>query len=87
VDSTDVEKQVEPGLHEVKVRIPALWLEPGLYSVYFKVLFQGHDIKGKMVSDILHLDVGGTASGWGAVLSPRVDWTIRPSSSGLGISA
>ncbi len=87
VDSTDIQRDLQPGLQNVKIRIPPLWLEPGLYSVYFKVLFQGQSVKSKVVSDILHLDVGGTASGWGAVLSPKVDWTIKPSSADLGISA
>ena len=28
----------QPGVHRIRVRFPGLWLRPGVYSVYFKLL-------------------------------------------------
>ena len=77
-DSADWKQSVEPGLQEVRLKFPSLWLEPGLYSMHFKILFQGRMKKFKYVSDILHLDVGGASSGWGAMLTPHADWSLGP---------
>jgi lipopolysaccharide transport system ATP-binding protein len=65
------------GQYAVEVRIPPLWLEPGMYSLYFKVLFQGERSQSKYVSDVFNLDVGGATSGWNTVLSPRAEWSIN----------
>lgn len=78
VDSSDLKAGSEwKGNYAVEVRIPPLWLEPGMYSLYFKVLFQGERTQSKYVSDVFNLDVGGTTSGWNAVLSPRAEWSIN----------
>jgi lipopolysaccharide transport system ATP-binding protein len=67
-----------PGLYDLRLKLPALWLEPGLYSLYFKVLFSGQAMQHRYLSDILHVDVGGTSSGWGAALTPRTEWKFEP---------
>jgi lipopolysaccharide transport system ATP-binding protein len=67
------------GLYRIRVRVPALWLEPGLYTMYFKVVLQGQSAKSSCVSDVFHLDVGGRSSGSGSVLSPDVQWTLKES--------
>ena len=75
IDSTDMEAEVtRPGSHEIQLKLPPLWLEPGLYTVYFKILFSGKIAQARYLSDVLHLDVGGKSSGWGAVASCRGCW-------------
>lgn len=64
------------GSHRLSVKFPTLWLEPGMYTLYFKLLLWGDSGSGRHVSDTLHLDVAGNASGWGAALSPHVKWEI-----------
>lgn len=65
------------GTHRVSVRFPPLWLEPGMFSLYFKLLLWGQAGSARHVSDVLHLDVGGYSAGWGAVLNPRVEWIFE----------
>jgi lipopolysaccharide transport system ATP-binding protein len=69
------------GLYRIHVRVPALWLEPGLYTMYFKAVLQGQSAKSNYVSDVFHLDVGGRSSGSGSVLSPNVEWTLQEAAS------
>jgi lipopolysaccharide transport system ATP-binding protein len=59
------------GRYDLRAKLPPLWLEPGLYSMHFKVLFWGSVERERFVSDTVNLDVGGEASGWGAVLTPE----------------
>jgi lipopolysaccharide transport system ATP-binding protein len=67
------------GVHRLSVKFPALWLEPGMYTLYFKLLLWGDSGSGRHLSDMLHIDVGGNSSGWGAALSPRVSWGLTSS--------
>jgi lipopolysaccharide transport system ATP-binding protein len=67
------------GRQEIRLKLPPLWLEPGLYSMYFKVLLWGQVAQQRLLSDVLHIDVGGTSSGWNAVLSPEAGWSVGPS--------
>jgi lipopolysaccharide transport system ATP-binding protein len=69
------------GSYRLSIKFPALWLEPGLYTLYFKLLPWGNTGSAKYVSDGLHLDVGGHSSGWGTTLSPRVEWAIKNAAS------
>lgn len=62
----------------IRLKLPPLWLEPGMYSLYFKALVWGQQGQSRIVSDIFHLDVGGVSSGWNAVLSPRGEWSVDP---------
>jgi lipopolysaccharide transport system ATP-binding protein len=79
IDSTDIAgDSVNPGWYDVRLKLPPLWLEPGLYSLYFKAMLSGQVTQARVVSDILHVDVGGHSSGWGAVLSPHAQWSIEP---------
>ena len=73
-ESTNLTRAAVKGKHDVKISFPALWLEPGMYTVYFKLLLWGDTSSPRHVSDVLHLDVGGRTSGWNSVLSPRIDW-------------
>ena len=65
------------GAYRIRVKLPTLWLEPGLYSLYFKAVFQGQDASEKIMSDVLHLDVGGQACGWGSIMSPDIDLKVE----------
>jgi len=64
--------------YSISVRLPALWLEPGLYSLWFKALYCGQAVQPRVLSDIYYLDVGGRSSGWNAVLSPTPRWCLEP---------
>jgi lipopolysaccharide transport system ATP-binding protein len=62
----------------IRLKLPPLWLEPGMYSLYFKALVWGQQGQSRIVSDIFHLDVGGTSSGWNSILSPTAQWSVDP---------
>jgi lipopolysaccharide transport system ATP-binding protein len=65
------------GSYKIRLQLPPMWLEPGLYTLYFKVVFQGEDAASKYLSDVFHLDVGGKSSGWGSILSPEMRWALE----------
>jgi lipopolysaccharide transport system ATP-binding protein len=62
----------------VRLRLPPLWLEPGMYSLWFKALYWGESVQSRVLSDVYHLDVSGRSSGWNAVLSPTPEWFLEP---------
>jgi lipopolysaccharide transport system ATP-binding protein len=66
------------GSWRLRLKLPPLWLEPGLYTLYFKANLQGAAVTAKLVSDVFHLDVGGKSCGWNSVLSPDVVWDLEP---------
>jgi lipopolysaccharide transport system ATP-binding protein len=66
------------GAWRLRIKVPPLWLEPGLYSLYFKVIFQGAVVNARLVSDVFHLDVGGRCCGWNSVLAPEAVWQLMP---------
>ncbi|HET9793847.1 MAG TPA: ABC transporter ATP-binding protein [Thermoanaerobaculia bacterium] len=70
---------VSRGDYAIQVRIPPLWLNTGLYSLYFKVLFWGNFGKARHVSDKVPLDVTGRHSRVDAILHPAGQWTVRRS--------
>jgi len=67
----------EPGGHEIKVRFPALWLRPGIYSVHFKLLANtaGSD-SARFLSESVMLDVSGTGDPEMLLgcLAPPAEW-------------
>jgi lipopolysaccharide transport system ATP-binding protein len=69
-------KTVPPGTYAIALKVPALWLSPGLYSLYFKVLYWGERASAKHLSDKFPLDVEGTDSRSEAILHPTVDWSV-----------
>lgn len=51
----------QPGLHQVRICIPALWLRPGVYSIYFKFLVATAGMgNARFLSDSIMLDVRGS---------------------------
>lgn len=80
IDSTEFKTSdgwSEP--QDIRVKLPALWLEPGVYTLWFKALCWAESAQSRIVSDILHVDVGGKSSGWNSVLSPDPEWHIATS--------
>jgi lipopolysaccharide transport system ATP-binding protein len=71
---------LEPGMINVAIEFPALWLSPGAYTVYFK--FFGKRASGSTesaVSDRVLLDMPGSRVGVsGAILTPPYHWNVRP---------
>jgi len=88
IDSTDLSpEQAVVGLHEIRLKLPPMWLEPGLYSLHFKILFSGSGMQHRYLSDILYLDVGGISSGWGAMLTPQAQWSFQRADSQCEVAA
>ena len=51
----------QAGVHQICVRFPGLWLRPGVYSVYFKLLAVASGSgDARYLSDSMMLDVTGT---------------------------
>ncbi len=70
-------RDLTAGNYAVRLKLPALWLNPGLYSLYFKVLFWGEFGSDRHVSDKFPLDVMGSSSRLECVLHPQVAWSIE----------
>ena len=61
---------------DISVEIPALWLNPGLYSAHLKALLWGNFQGARHVSDKVPIDVTGTYSRAGALLDPPLGWSV-----------
>jgi lipopolysaccharide transport system ATP-binding protein len=72
----------QPGVHRIRVRFPGLWLRPGVYSVYFKLLGSSADAgSARFFSDGIMLDVSGNDDPemlLGAI-TPDAKWEITES--------
>ena len=68
---------VPTGRHELSLKFPALWLNPGMYSVYFKMLMSGDASTQKHVSNTFPLDVFGDSSPVEAILNPTAEWNVQ----------
>ena len=77
LESSDIRRGAGwQGSYDVRIKIPGLWLEPGIYALYFKILLQGQMLRSRFVSDYYSLDINGASSGWNTMLCPRVDWSV-----------
>jgi lipopolysaccharide transport system ATP-binding protein len=65
------------GTYDVRVKWPAMWLEPGLYTMIIRVRMLGAGTTERYVSDVFHLDVAGVASGETSILSPKAQWGVH----------
>ena len=70
---------ISPGNYAIAVTIPTLWLNTGLYSLYFKAILWGGYGDARQVSDKIPLDITGSHSRVDAVLHPEASWTISRS--------
>ena len=71
-------KSVTPGLYHVTAQCPALWLSPGVYSLYFDAMLWTASSSGRCQSDTLPLDVAGANGGADAILHPDLQWSFHP---------
>ena len=67
---------VPAGKHRVSVSFPPMWLSPGMYSVYFKMMMADVDTS-KHQSDAFPLDVFGDSSPVDAMIHPDTNWTVQ----------
>jgi lipopolysaccharide transport system ATP-binding protein len=70
------------GVHQICVRFPGLWLRPGVYSVYFKLLAVASGSgDARYLSDSMMLDVSGTDDPEMLLgsLAPNANWEIEDS--------
>jgi lipopolysaccharide transport system ATP-binding protein len=65
------------GSYQLRLKWPTMWLEPGLYTLYFRARLSGANSTERYVSDVLHLDVAGTTFNQGGILNPRTQWAIE----------
>ncbi len=78
VDHSDLgSRESWRGTYRFRLKWPTLWLEPGLYTLYFRARLSGADTSERYVSDVLHLDVAGTTLGQGGILNPRTEWALE----------
>lgn len=71
--------EVKAGSYPITVKVPPLWLNPGMYSLHFKAMVWGAS-GSRYVSDKFPLDVNGdscSASSIHTILHPQADWDIR----------
>ena len=66
------------GNYKLTVSLPALWLSPGVYSLYFKFIAPATDWSGNLRSERVMLEVRGELEGTGkAALNPHVEWKME----------
>jgi lipopolysaccharide transport system ATP-binding protein len=67
------------GSYTLHLSIPALWLSPGIYSMYFKIIANSVEWEGRINSERLMLEVRGEMENTGkALLHPDVKWRVEP---------
>lgn len=67
---------IPAGEHLIRVQVPALWLNPGIYSLQFKASPSCDSGHTRYVSNCFPLDVHGVSSQAECVLNPAVDWSV-----------
>jgi len=77
VSSAAIGCELIDGDFKLKVDLPSLWLTPGIYSMYFKVLVPTASWSGRVFSDRVNLEVTGSMEASGrAFINPDVKWNI-----------
>jgi lipopolysaccharide transport system ATP-binding protein len=72
----------QPGVHQIRVCFPGLWLRPGIYSVYFKLLGSAAGAgSARFFSDSIMLDVSGNDDPEMllGMITPDVSWEVTNS--------
>lgn len=68
------------GEYAIRIAIPPLWLNTGLYSLFFRAICRGdYRSSASHVSDKVPLDVTGNHSPVDGLLHPEASWTVIPS--------
>ncbi len=80
ISSKDIGLDCIDGNHVLRLSVPALWLSPGLYSMYFKMIANSVEWEGRITSERLMLEVRGEMENTGrAILHPSVNWSVEAS--------
>jgi lipopolysaccharide transport system ATP-binding protein len=84
INSKDIGLSALDGSYQLKLRVPRLWLSPGVYSLYFKFLAPSAGTwSGRTFSERCLLDVRGDLEHSGkAVLNPQIDWSVSETAVG-----
>ena len=74
-------KGLKAGLHLLKIEFPPIWLAPGVYSLYFKMIGKRPTIgPNRFYSERVILDATGNRNSIGGkatpVLAPQVEWSL-----------
>ncbi len=78
IKSTELGLEKVDGNYKLTVSLPALWLSPGIYSVYFKFIAPATNWSGNLRSERMMLEVRGELEGTGkAALNPDVEWKME----------
>jgi lipopolysaccharide transport system ATP-binding protein len=78
VKSKELGLETIDGDYNLKISLPALWLSPGIYSVYFKFIAPATNWSGNLRSERIMLEVRGALEGTGkAILNPDVEWNVE----------
>lgn len=65
------------GKQRLQVSVPPLWLSPGVYSAYFKLLIPSLNSSGRMNSERILIELRGDFDGTGkTLLCPKTEWSI-----------
>lgn len=70
-------RDLKAGLYRLRIQLPPLWLNPGSYSIQFKVKYAGAYGLLRHRSEVFPLDIVGASSRLEAVLSPKAVWTVQ----------
>ena len=79
VTSGDIGLDVVDGEYDLEVKIPPLWLSPGMYAMYFKFIFvPNQSSNGRLITEKYMLEVEGEVDPSGkAILHPAIDWEFH----------
>jgi lipopolysaccharide transport system ATP-binding protein len=76
--STMCSEPIGPGRYRVTSRLPAVWLAPGVYTVYLKLIIETFDGQYmRYLSEKIFLEVDGATAGLSrALLAPPCEWSL-----------
>lgn len=78
VSSSKIGYELIDGDFRLNVELPGLWISPGVYSMYFKVLVPTTHWSGRVISDRIILEVTGPMESSGkAFMNPNVNWSME----------
>jgi lipopolysaccharide transport system ATP-binding protein len=78
-DSNELPQLSTPGVHDIALHFPPLWLRPGVFSVHFKLMATTLDTgKARYVSDTIMLDVASMVPSEMLLgyLTPDTQWEV-----------
>ena len=79
VSSAEIGHSVIDGEFRLHVKIPTLWISPGIYTMYFKTIAPATGWSGRAFSERISVEVTGQAEASGkAFMNPSVTWSMHP---------